>query len=117
MFDANDIVTPPLGDFLRSGFNDFAVFAAEGQAFTLSDVRQTYDETGSRLGASGWRTSVYTAQSDGPLTIGFAVVNDDVSSNDSHLLVDNVRLDRAFGDGYQVVDSQAGGIFETVVHV
>jgi VCBS repeat-containing protein len=117
MFDANDIVSPPLGDFLRSGFNDFGVFAAEGQAFTLSDVRRTYDETGSQFGASGWRTSVYTAQADGPLTIGFAVVNDDTSSYDSHLLVDNVRLDRAFGDGYQVVDSQAGGIFETVVHV
>jgi len=117
MFDANDIVTPPLGDFLRSGFNDFGVFAAEGQSFTLSDVRQTYNETGMQLGASGWRTSVYTAQSDGLLTIGFAVVNDGSSSYDSHLLVDNVQLNREFGDGYQVVDTQAGGIFETVVQV
>jgi hypothetical protein len=93
------------------------VFAAEGQSFTLSDVRQTYNETGMQLGASGWRTSVYTAQSDGLLTIGFAVVNDGSSSYDSHLLVDNVQLNREFGDGYQVVDTQAGGIFETVVQV
>jgi hypothetical protein len=117
MFDANDIVTPPSGDFQRDGFNDFAVFAAEGQSFTLSDVRQTYNETGMQVGASGWRTSVYTALSDGPLTIGFAVANDGSSSYDSHLLVDNVQLNREFGDGYQVVDTQAGGIFETVVQV
>ena len=47
----------------------------------------------------------------------FAVVNDGSSSYDSHLLIDNVQLNREFGDGYQVVDTQVGGIFETVVQV
>ncbi len=112
MFDANDIVATPLGDFIRPGLNDYAVFAAEGALFKLSDVR----ETGS-YGATGWRSSVYTAQADGPLIVGFAVLNDANSSFDSHLLIDNVRLARDFGDGYQVVSSEAGGVFETLVAV
>lgn len=32
------------------------------------------------------------------------------------LLIDNVRLNRAFGPGYQLVDSQDDGHFETLMH-
>ncbi len=84
-------------------FNDYAILTVSGpdgqQVFKLSDVRQTGD-----FGASGWRTSRYVAAGDGDLTLGFAVMNDAVShgpgdSRNSRLLVDNVRLDREFGDG------------------
>jgi len=116
MFDANDFVQPPLGDFARPGFNDFAVFAADGEWFNLSDIRQVFDESGP-FGATGWRTSIYTAQSDAPLTIGFAVVNDDTQEADSHLLVDNIRINRDFGsDSYTVVRSDPSGPLETVDH-
>ncbi len=115
MFDANDVVQPPLGDFARPGFNDFAVFTADGEWFNLSDVRQVTNEDG-RLGATGWRTSIYTARSDGPLTIGFAVVNDGTTSADSHLLVDNVRVDRDFDpESYTVVRSDPSGALDTLV--
>ena len=116
MFDANDVVQAPLGDFALPGFNDFAVFSADGEWFNLSDVRQVYDESGA-YGASGWRSSIYSAQSDGPLTIGFAVVNDDTTSADSHLLVDNIRINRDFDpDSYSVVRSDPSGLLDTVVH-
>ncbi len=115
MFDANDFVQPPIGDFARPGFNDFAVFTADGEWFDLSDVRQVFDESG-QYGASGWRASIYTAQSDGPLTIGFAVVNDDTRNADSHLLVDNVRVNTDFdSDSYTVVRSDPSGLLDTVV--
>lgn len=115
MFDANDFVPPPLGDFARPGFNDFAVFAADGAWFNLSDVRQTFDESGP-YGATGWRTSIYTAQSDGPLTIGFAVMNDDTRNGDSHLLLDNIRINADFdSDSYTVVRTDASGLLDTFV--
>ena len=73
------------------------------------------DEDG-RLGATGWRTSIYTARSDGPLTIGFAVVNDGTTSANSHLLVDNVRVDRDFDpESYTVVRSDPSGALDTLV--
>jgi hypothetical protein len=115
MFDSNDVIAPPLGNFARPGFNDFAVFSANGEWFKLSDVRQTFDESGDR-GASGWRTSSYEAQSDGQLTIGFAVVNDGTSTNASHLLVDNIRLNREFDpQSYTVIQSDPSSGFQTVV--
>lgn len=115
LFDANDFVQPPLGDFARPGFNDFAVFTADGEWFNLSDVRQTFDESGDH-GATGWRTSIYTARSDGPLTIGFAVVNDDTADADSHLLVDNLRINRDFdSESYTIVRSDPSGLLDTVV--
>jgi VCBS repeat-containing protein len=115
MFDANDFVQPPLGDFARPGFNDFATFAADGEGFRLSDIRQVFDDSG-QFGASGWRTSIYTAQSDGPLTIGFAVVNDATNEADSHLLVDNIRLNKDFdSESYTIVHSDPSGLLDTVV--
>jgi VCBS repeat-containing protein len=116
MFDARDFVfNPPDG----RADNDFAVFSVTGagapQLFLLTDVRHIGDQ-----GSSGWRSSVFVAPTAGELTIGFACVNDRVggtpASENSVLLVDNVRLNRAFGPGYQVVDTQADGQFETLVH-
>jgi hypothetical protein len=116
MFDARDFVnSPPDG----KADDDFAVFTVVGQGntniFKLSDVRQTGNQ-----GATGWRSSVYTASSSGELTVGFAVVNDRIADNpasqNSFLLIDNVRLNRDFSEGYQIVDDQAAGRFETLIH-
>ena len=59
-------------------------------------TRQTGDH-----GASGWRSSIYTASTTGELTIGFGAVNDRVADASSVLLVDNVRFNRDFDQGYQ----------------
>ena len=113
MFDARDTVSTPPAD------NDYAVLTVVGGAgpelFKLSDVRQTGDH-----GASGWRSSIYTASATGELTVGFGAVNDrvaDALGQGSVLLVDNVRFNRDFDQGYQIVDNQADGRFETVVAV
>ncbi len=119
LFDARDTVNAP-GSPADNDFAAFTITDSHGsQAFKLSDVRQTGD-----LGASGWRSSIYRAEADGEVTIGFASVNDRVSdfpsasnpaSQNSVLLVDNVRVNHDFGEGYQVVDSQAAGHFETLI--
>jgi VCBS repeat-containing protein len=113
MFDARDTVSTPPAD------DDYAVFTVVGgsgpELFKLSDVRQTGDH-----GASGWRSSIYTASTTGELTIGFGAVNDrvaDALGQGSVLLVDNVRFNRDFDHGYQIVDHQADGRFETVVAI
>jgi|GEM_PF-6721633 VCBS repeat-containing protein len=115
MFDARDFVNAP-PDGLSD--NDFAIVTFSGEdgteAFKLSDVRQVGDQ-----GASGFRTSAFTASKAETLTIGIGVVNDrgaefsGPEAQNSFLLVDNVRVNGEVGDGYQVVDSQAGGTFET----
>ncbi len=111
MFDARDTVSTSPAD------NDYAVFTVVGGAgpelFKLSDVRQTGDQ-----GASGWRSSIYTATTTGELTLGFGAVNDriaDALGQGSVLLVDNLRFNRDFDHGYQIVDHQADGRFETVI--
>lgn len=102
MFDAGD----------RLPKNDcafFTVSAADGsRLFKLADVATTGD-----AGATGWRTSVYTAAGDGELALGFAVVNDGASGlagdpANSRLLVDNVWLNRDFA-GYQLADLTSPG--------
>ena len=116
MFDARDFVVKPADG---KADNDLAVFSVTGDGsphlYLLSDVRHTGDQ-----GASGWRTSVYTATRSGDLTLGFACVNDRVQGSpvteNSVLLLDNVRLNRAFGPGYQLVDTQDSGHFETLMH-
>ncbi|MFO1112507.1 MAG: Ig-like domain-containing protein [Rhodospirillales bacterium] len=116
MFDARDFVSHPADG---KADNDFAVFSVTGdgtpQLYLLSDVRHTGDQ-----GASGWRTSVFTTSHSGSLTIGFACINDRIAGSpvteNSVLLVDNLRLNRAFGPGYQVVDTQGDGHFETLMH-
>jgi VCBS repeat-containing protein len=118
MFDARDAVLSPTdgnadNDYAFASIND----GATTRLFTLADVRAVGDH-----GASDWRSSVFTASSAGPLVIGFGVVNDrstDFSGPDaenSFLLVDNVRVNRAFDEGYQVVSSQGQGAFETLAH-
>jgi VCBS repeat-containing protein len=116
MFDARDFVnSPPDG----KADDDFAIFTVAGGAgpelFKMSDIRQTGDQ-----GATGWRSSIYKASAAADLTIGFGVVNDRIADSpreqNSFLLVDNVRLNRDFDQGYQLVDHQADGRFETVVH-
>jgi hypothetical protein len=106
MFDARDVLPD----------NDYAVFTVVGagapQVFKLSEVRQTGNG-----GASGWRTSIYTAGASGELTIGLAVVNDrsaTPTAENSYLLVDNVRLNRDFGASYQSSEGGQSGPFETV---
>jgi hypothetical protein len=101
-----------------SGINDFAVFTvSEGstsKVFKLSDARIT------DWGSSGWRTSVYdithdfafNAYGEIRLTVGFAVLNDQTPDNPSHLLLDNVRLNRPLGADFELV-SGAGNGFET----
>lgn len=116
VFDARDFVFHPADG---RADNDFAVFSVTGagspQLFLLADVRHIGDQ-----GSSGWRSSVFTAPVSGEITIGFASVNDRVGgspvSENSVLLVDNVRLNREFGPGYQVIDTQGDGRFETLVH-
>ncbi|QNT69885.1 hypothetical protein [Defluviicoccus vanus] len=118
MFDARDYVnSPPDG----KADNDMALLAVTGvdgiNLYKLSDVRQTGD-----LGASGWRSSVYTAQHDGTLTIGLASVNDrvaDVSgstSQNSVLLVDNLRLNHDFDQSYQLVQTSSDDHLHTYLH-
>ena len=109
MFDA--------GDFLPD--NDFAVFTVAGdgggsRVFKLADVRMTGD-----AGATGWRTSVYTAAEAGELTVGFAVVNDWTTgyagdTENSRLLVDNVWLNREAAGGYQLADLADPGALATL---
>lgn len=106
MFDAADALPD----------NDLAVFTVAGgggsQVFKLADVRATGDE-----GATGWRTSVYTAAGAGEVTIGFAVVNDRTSggdTGDSWLLVDNVWLNRETAGGYQLADLAEPGDLATL---
>lgn len=116
MFDARDFVSHPADG---KADNDFAVLSVTGdgapQLYLLSDVRHTGDQ-----GASGWRSSVFTASHSATLTIGFACMNDRITGSpvaeNSILLVDNLRLNRAFGPGYQVVDTQGDGHFETLMH-
>jgi hypothetical protein len=113
LFDAKDFVNdPPDG----RADNDFAVVSIDdgqnSRLFRLSDVREVGDQ-----GASGWRAAVFTADKPGDLVIGIGVVNDRTPvpiSENSFLLVDNVRINRDFDDGYQVVSTQGGGAFETL---
>ncbi|MFO1152087.1 MAG: Ig-like domain-containing protein [Rhodospirillales bacterium] len=119
MFDARDRVTAP-GDGNQD--NDFALLTvtdASGiHSYKLSDVRQTGDG-----GASGWHTSIFTAQSAGTVTVGLASVNDRASevgglpgTENSVLLADNFRLNRDFDESYQLVRLETDGRLETLHH-
>ena len=116
VFDARDQITNG-----TQAFNDFAIFTVSGpngsEVFTLSDVR----ETGS-FGASGWRTSTYQATTDGEITLGFAVINDEISHGDnalrnSRLMIDNIRLDKVFDSSYQVLDGLPTDPFQTLAQM
>jgi hypothetical protein len=92
--------------------NDYALFTVNGghgtMAYELADVRDSGD-----FGLIGWRTSVYTAETDGMLTIGFAAVNDTNGLDHSTLLVDNFRLNRDLDESYQVTERSDDGRLET----
>ncbi len=116
LFDARDTVSGSPAD------NDFALVTVGDENginyFKLSDVRSTGDR-----GASGWLTTIFTASQSGTVTIAFAAVNDRASdmpsagnpaSENSMLLVDNLRVNRDFSHGYQVVEASGDGRFETV---
>lgn len=114
MFDARDYVNnPPDG----KADNDMALVAITGvdgvHLYKLSDVQQTGD-----LGDSGWRSSVYTVDHDGTLTIGLASVNDRIaqSAENSVLLIDNIRLNRDFDQSYQLVQTSDDAHMNTYVH-
>ncbi|MFZ1416019.1 MAG: Ig-like domain-containing protein [Defluviicoccus sp.] len=118
MFDARDAVFAPTAgqadnDYAFATIND----GTTTRLFSLADVRAVGDH-----GASDWRSSIFTASAAGPLVIGFGVVNDRITefsgpeAENSFLLVDNVRVNRAFDEGYQVVSSQGQGAFETLAH-
>jgi VCBS repeat-containing protein len=116
MFDARDFVTNP-PDGLSD--NDFALLTVRGsngtEVFKLTDVRDVGDQ-----GASGFRTSVFTASEAETLVLSIGVINyrgGEISgpeAQNSFLLVDNFRINGEISDGYQVVDSQAGGALETL---
>lgn len=116
MFDARDYTTsPPDGN----ADNDFALLTITGvdgtNLYKLADVRQTGD-----LGTTGWRSSAYTAQHDGTLTIGFASINDRTAvptSENSVLLIDNIRLNRDFDASYQLIQASDDHHLNTFMHL
>jgi VCBS repeat-containing protein len=121
MFDARDFTTAPADGFADNDFadNDFAfVTIADGSTvrlFKLTDVRAVGDQ-----GASGWRSSIFTAATTGDYVIGVGVVNDrspiPIAEN-SFLLVDNIRVNREFDEGYQVIQNHGQGTLETLAPI
>jgi hypothetical protein len=117
MFDARDFTKNPPDGYPD---NDYAIFVVQDGATTsqykLADVRGIGDQ-----GASGWRAAVYKPENAGEITIGFAAANDRIAdfsgpdSQNSVLLVDNVRINRQFDSGYQVSETFDQGHFETLV--
>ena len=102
-----------------TNLNDYAVFTvtdgSSSRVFKLADARGTITPS------EGWRTSMFdlgsafTLPSTGELrlTVGFAVLNDETPANPSHLMIDNLRLNRPFGASYELIRSEAGGTFVT----
>ncbi len=102
-----------------SNLNDYALFTvtdgAVTRVFKLADARSTNGSS------DGWRTSVFelgsafTLPTSGELrlTVGFAVLNDETPANPSHLLIDNLRLNRPMSPNYEMMRSEAGGSFTT----
>ena len=97
--------------------NDYAVFTVVGGAgpelFKLSDVRQTGDH-----GASGWRSSIYTASTTGELTIGFGSRQRSCRRcAGSAPFCWSCPLQPRLRPRLSIVDHQADGRFETVVAI
>jgi VCBS repeat-containing protein len=104
LFDASDALPE----------NDYALFtvtdAGGTTAYELADVRDS-----GNFGLIGWRTSVFTAETDGLLTIGFAAVNDTNGLDHSVLLVDDLRVNRHLDTSYQVTERSDDGRLETLM--
>jgi Ca2+-binding RTX toxin-like protein len=71
-------------------YNDFAFVAINGVATLLSDIAKV-----GNYGTTGWKTFTYTAPITGTLKIGMGQFNAGDSNLNSHLLVDNVRINGA----------------------
>ena len=99
MFDARDFTSAPPTATATTTSRLFTVTGGSSpELFRLADVRSTGD-----LGATGWRSSIYTSPVTGQLTIGMAAINDRIAGENSFLLVDNVqhqpRLRRGLSGG------------------
>ena len=111
-FDALDVVN---GAF--AGANDFAMFAANGAAFRLMDVRNQMALTATPFGAVEG-IGVYTAPTTGQLTIGFGVFDDGSDldpglATDSVLLIDHIQVNReAPSEGYTLVGNLSNEHFQ-----
>jgi hypothetical protein len=88
-FDADDY-TP---------FNDFGFAVIDGKAIKLTDISQVGSEN-----AIGWRTFAYTATADGPLPIGFGVMNTSDLKGGSHLLIDKLAVNGAVKESFESGD-------------
>ncbi len=112
-FDALDTVR---GVF--DGANDFALFAIDGAAFRIMDVRNQMALSNKPFGAVEG-IGFYKAPTAGQFTLGFAVFDDghDVESGlitDSVLLIDHVQVNRDIStDGYTLVGALSNDTFQT----
>ncbi|MBK8907949.1 MAG: FecR domain-containing protein [Rhodospirillales bacterium] len=104
-------------DFAQAGKNDLAVVTVDGAAFKLFDGRGVDRPPALNQGAADWTFFSYEVQSDGPLDLGFAVLDDnpDFSGDafDSRLLVDDVRVN-ADTSGYTIVATDPTGALATL---
>ena len=104
-FDADDY-TP---------FNDFGFVVIDGVATKLVDISQV-----GSYNATGWATFTYVATADGPLTIGFGVMNTGDSGVDSHLLIDKLAVNGEVVQSFESGDlsgwSSAGAAYVVTSH-
>ena len=93
--EAGDVITFDFnfiaGDFL---FNDFGFVTINGEAVELADVISVVGSGSS----SGFQTFTFTATESGSLVIGMGVMNDTTTVLDSHLLIDNLRINDVLVD-------------------
>lgn len=104
-------------DFAQVGKNDLAVVTVDGSAFKLFDGRGVDRPPALNQGAADWTLFTYEVQADGPLDLGFAVLDDspDFPGDmfDSRLLVDDVRVN-ADVSGYTIVATDPTGALATL---
>ena len=68
-------------------FNDFGFAVIDGHTVKLADISQVGHDN-----ATGWETFTYVAEADGPLQIGFGVMNTSDMEGGSHLLIDKLTI-------------------------
>lgn len=79
--------------------NDFAFVVVNGGVAKLADLSQVGDDN-----ATGWGTVAFTAIEDGPLQIGFGVMNTGDAAGDSHLLIDKLTVNGQVVRGFESGD-------------
>jgi FecR protein/WD40-like Beta Propeller Repeat len=95
---AGDVVTFDW-DFVAHDYlpyNDFSFVTVNHSASLLSDVQLVGD-----YGASGWHTFAFTAPTDGSYSLGMGQFDDIDQLLNSHLLVDNVRVDGVVAQSFE----------------